>query len=268
MVSLKVDIDQEISFWNKEGSKRRVSISKLKKEVYLKNLLQKRYWWHKYINNFNDKKILDVGCGTECDFIPFWILNKNSVTAIDISPETIKTNQILLDKLGLKAKLICIDVEKLSLKSKFDVVHIRGVLHHVSSIPKVLQILKSMLKPGGIIIITESNYLYPIRWFIQSKKLESINIFRKLAIKHGLDPNERARVPWYYTRELKKAGFKIKTIDYKRDYMCLAWFTQAITKSKSINKIADFLDKIMLMLEFPKYFGYIVNIIAVVKNEK
>ena len=265
---MQVDIKKEIDFWNKEGSKRRASISKLEKEAYLKNLLHKRYWWHKYIPNFKGKKILDVGCGTECDFIPFWILNNNSVVAVDLSPETIKTNQLLLNKLGLQAKLICADIENLVLKEKFDVIHIRGVLHHLSSIPLVLKKLRKMLKPHGILIITESNYLYPIRWLIQTHRLEKINIFRKLALKYGLDPNEKARLPWYYTNELKNVGFKIKKTDYKQDYMCLAWFAKAVTKNKHINNLAHALDRGLLVLEFPKYFGYIVNIIAIAHDEK
>lgn len=260
-------MQKEIDFWNKDAIKRRKDISKLNKKNYLNNLIKKRFWWHKYIKKIKGKKVFEIGCGTEDDFIPFWIINNNSVVAIDISPETIKTNKMLLDKLGLKAELICADVKNFSSKSKFDVVHIKWVLHHLHSIPPALKNIRSVIKSNGILILSETNYLYPIRWFTQTTFLEPVNIFRKLAMKFGLDPNERGRTPHYYKRELRKNGFEIKNTDYKQNYMFFSWLVRSITKNKLANNIAIFLDKILLLLEFPKYFGMEVKIIAVAKQE-
>jgi len=262
---MKVDMQEEIDFWNREAKKRRKSILKLNKKNYLNKLVKKRFWWHKYLKGFSRKKILDIGCGTQDDFIPFWIMNNNSVVAVDISPETIKTNKILLGKLNLKSDLVCADIQNLPFKSKFDVVHVKWMLHHISSIPKAIENIRSVIKPKGILLLPESNYLYPFRWFIQTRFLESINIFRKLAVKFGLDPNEKAHTHWYYIKLLKKNNFEIKKVDFKADYMFFAWLVESITKNKTVNNIAKFLDKILLLLEFPKYFGREFKIIAVAK---
>ena len=53
-------------------------------------------------------------------------------------------------------------------KKKYDIIVLKGVLHHTKNPEKILKKLKNILKPNGIIIISEPNLSSIIGNFLKS----------------------------------------------------------------------------------------------------
>ena len=278
---------EEKLFWDKESEKSLSWALKINKNNFIQKLKKKSIWWHKYIKPLENKLILDVGCGLEDNYISYFILSKNKVVGIDLSENTIKISKLILDKIGFKAEIVnssgsfnvaqffkkkkglkailsVRNAEHLHFEKKqFDAVHVKWILHHTQSIPATLKSINVSLKPRGLLICTESNILYPLRWITQTKFLRPINIFRYLAIKYGpLDPNELARTPGTYIRMIKDAGFKIHAVDFKHGFECVSYVVRLFIKNKHIINFAKKIDNFLLKLEFPKYFAMDVKILA------
>lgn len=279
--------DEEKEFWDRESERSAKRIKNIRKDDFLRELAGREMWWHKYTKPLKNKLILDVGCGTEDDFIPYFLISGNKVVGTDLSESAIKVNKMLLDRLGigseivdsgkirdvskvfsskksLKALLSVCNAETLPFrKGQFDAVHAKWVLHHTRSIPNALRSINRALKPGGMFICTESNVLYPLRWITQTRILRPINPFRYLAIKYGpLDPNELARTPWTYFRMMRKAGFRIRAVDYKHGFECASYVTRLFVKNQRVINFTKKVDNALLHLEFPKYFSMDIKILA------
>lgn len=107
-------------------------------------------------------KILDVGCGSgtlTCLFAK--TIRGSTVVGVDVSPEQIEVSKKKSDEEQLDNITwdVC-DVYRLEkLKEKhpglFDVVHSRFLLTHVTDLPKAIDQMLSMVKPGGLLILEE-----------------------------------------------------------------------------------------------------------------
>lgn len=107
-------------------------------------------------------KILDVGCGNgrlTCQIAK--LFNESKVVGVDKSPEQINVSRNIASEEGVGnvSWQIC-DVYKLvDLKEiypeLFDIVHTRFVLTHMEDIPKALDQMLALVKPGGILILEE-----------------------------------------------------------------------------------------------------------------
>lgn len=95
-------------------------------------------------------KILDVGCASGRDSLYF---HKHGfkVTGIDYSPELIRIAKELDSRVDFRV----MDFEKIDLKDAYDGIWANASLHHIpkNHLPAVLESLRRLLKPGGIIFI-------------------------------------------------------------------------------------------------------------------
>lgn len=103
-------------------------------------------------------RVLDVGCGAGSHSIYLQNERKLDVTAIDISPAAIEA-------CGLRGvnKAIATDLMEMD-GEKFDTILLlmngTGIFGKLKKISKYLQKLKSMLNPGGQILIDSSDIIY------------------------------------------------------------------------------------------------------------
>jgi 2-polyprenyl-3-methyl-5-hydroxy-6-metoxy-1,4-benzoquinol methylase len=124
------------------------------------------------LNNFQNKTILDAGCGGGFYSIPLATLC-NEIYALDIS---FKNLQIL--KRRAKARklsnvnIIHGDIEKLPFKSDlFDIILLLGVLEHLPNTQKAVEELQRILVLGGKIICVLPNHK-GIFWKINKLKVK------------------------------------------------------------------------------------------------
>ena len=103
---------------------------------------------NKNIKNGTNSKILDFGCGNGVFLKELSKTYKDS-EGIDISPDMLN----LCDK---ELKTTIADGCNLPFdKNTFDCVISRGSLHHMSSLEKAFLEIKRVLKPGGILVLSE-----------------------------------------------------------------------------------------------------------------
>jgi len=103
------------------------------------------------INSFDapDKKLLDIGAGTG-DFLATCKIKGWNVFGVEPSKEA----RIISESNGVKS------VTDLTLlkEENFDVITLWHVLEHVENLLEYIEILKSKLKPKGVLIIAVPNY--------------------------------------------------------------------------------------------------------------
>lgn len=116
----------------------------------------------KKLSQFENQKILSIGCGTG-SFETFLARNNNRITAIDISPESIKKlEQTLHDEGVSNVQTKLMDAENLDFEDKtFDLIYGIAILHHLD-LQNAIPEFKRVLKDNGRLLFIEppaNNYL-------------------------------------------------------------------------------------------------------------
>lgn len=119
-------------------------------------------------------RLLDVGCGT-CFYFPLLAQHAESVTGVDLCVPMLEQARELIRAKGITN---CEVRESSALALPFgeremDVVHSWDFLHHVPDVPKALEEVARVLKPGGRYIAVEPNVLNPsIAWYHARRRSE------------------------------------------------------------------------------------------------
>ncbi len=102
----------------------------------------------------NDLRLLDFGCGTGLAGLSFSSL-VNSILMIDNSKAMLSVLKTKVYNAGLKnIEIMEGDIEKLKIsQSSFDLIISSMTFHHIKNIPNVLNILHSLLRENGCIVI-------------------------------------------------------------------------------------------------------------------
>ena len=145
-----------------------------KSEYKNQYILEKNYWWFKgqreiflklidkYLKKKKKNYVLDAGCGAGYNSIKLKQYGK--VLSIDYSNYAIQ----LAKKRGVK-NIKKMNLNKISIKKKFDLILCSGVLYHKDiKINAVLKSFSRLLKKDGIVVITT-----PAIKILQNKNLGS-----------------------------------------------------------------------------------------------
>ena len=119
--------------------------------------------------NLDHKDLIEFGCGV---FPSSLGIEKNKMPrkyiATDTSRKIIKSAKMNDYRPIYK---VCNLEKKISINKKFDIIVLKGVLHHVKKPELVLSRLKKILKPNGLIMISEPNLSSFIgnflKWFLE-----------------------------------------------------------------------------------------------------
>ena len=115
-----------------------------------------RYDINHYVHGFypfencKNKKILEIGCGGGIDSMEY-SRNGGNVWATDLTDEAVEFTKGRIERHDFKN----IKVEKVSVKdipyedNFFDVVHVFGILHHITDVDVGVKEILRVLKPGG-----------------------------------------------------------------------------------------------------------------------
>lgn len=176
---------------------------KLHQKYAMKNLLERQFAFiEKYIPF--PSNILEVGCGVG-DFLLYCrSREKKDIKGIDISEESVKITNARLKKSGFHEAAQVQDIYKLAdlvdMRNKFDVVIMRGVVHHLEDPKLAFDNIFKVLNSEGYLIILEGNINSGYRNFI-------LKIADCLRVKH--EASEFPHMSLKDTQKiLKEVGFK------------------------------------------------------------
>lgn len=157
------------------------------------------------------KTILDVGCG--CGSVSLWLaLQGAEVTGIDITEERLKVARRRAALLGLADRTSFASINVLEMEGTFDAIWIEQAYHHLEPRGEVQAKIASLLNPGGLLIISETNAWNPL---VQAQLLKARGF---TTIREHVDDqgrvhtygDERITTPASLTREFARYGVNVE----------------------------------------------------------
>jgi len=185
--------------------------------------------------------ILDAGCGTGRLLSRLGKKYKGAeLYGVDISPAMVKATKLAVSKMN-KRNILEADIKKLPFHSDyFAVVTATHVLYHVPDISGAIKELKRVLKPGGIIFITTTDY--DLEQGLNKIHYEAL---RKLHFpKFMQDKNSYLRFPPIFASNVLKKYFpKVTTFKFRNDLVytnandCFGYYQTAMMyrNSRGVN---------------------------------
>ena len=144
---------QAAGWWNPNGAMRPLHKLNPVRLGYIRDTVRAHFG----VDQPRGLSVLDIGCGGGILCEPLARLGLN-VTGLDASPEAVTVARTHALSGGLKISYVSGSAEKFARgKQKFDVITALEILEHVADIDSLLQSAASMLKPGGILILSTVN---------------------------------------------------------------------------------------------------------------
>jgi 2-polyprenyl-6-hydroxyphenyl methylase / 3-demethylubiquinone-9 3-methyltransferase len=110
----------------------------------------------KSLSCLSDLRILDIGCGAGLLCEPLTRLGAQ-VIGVDPSASNIAAAKLHADKGHLSIDYRCTTVEQMDARERFDIVLAMEVVEHVTDIGAFLGRCATMLKPGGLMVVSTLN---------------------------------------------------------------------------------------------------------------
>ena len=238
-------------------------------------------------SEFDDKIILDYGCGPGHDVVGFVEYSKPlKVIAMDVSSSSLEEtkNRVALHNASDKVEIKLIkEGEKLPIENNsIDYIHSSGVLHHTPNMQEILNEFYRILKPNGIIRIMVYNYnsiwaqLY-VPYVLQMIKKINSDLSLEEAFRRSTD-GDSCPISNYYTSEqyleiCSRANLKGKYLGASISLDELDWvFNYKNRAMRDINfpeKHRLFLKELIFDEQLrPIYRGYLAGINAVFEFKK
>jgi len=151
-----IDINCVYTFWNDRPCNIKHSNKEIGTKEYFVEVTNRKYLVESHIidfanfKNYNQKTVLEVGCGIGTAAQSF-IENGAIYTGIDLSDKSVELANKRLKIFNLKGTIYKSNIEELDNvnDTQFDLIYSFGVLHHTPNIEKSIKNIYNMLKPGG-----------------------------------------------------------------------------------------------------------------------
>lgn len=182
---------------------------------------------------FAGKRVLDLGCGDGAYTVEFAALGVASVLGIDPASVAIEAAKKRAAQMGLDERVHFVtgniyEINALLREQEFDVIALRGVLHHL---PDPARAIAGLADFQGTILILEPNGLNPV--------LKLLEKFSRYHIEH----EERSFTPATISRWLSDAGLR----EQSRSLINLVPFFCPDWMASILRHIEPFVEKVPLL---------------------
>jgi ubiquinone/menaquinone biosynthesis C-methylase UbiE len=215
-----------IEQWTADPCEERSAEGEAGTPEYFQHLLTARdaygMWFHEELDYVGTRglDVLDVGCGQGIDVARYAQAGAN-VTGVDITPRHVELAIHHLEGLGLDARIVPGDAERLPFDdTSFHRVSSNGVLHHTPDMPAALREVLRVLRPGGearIILYNRRSLHYWLqqvlyqgvwkRALVEEQSMAGVLSRGVEYSRVGARPLVRVYSPRQARRELEGAGF-------------------------------------------------------------
>lgn len=153
------------------------------------------------------KTLLDVGCG-ESTIGEFLALSGAEITAVDPDPNVLEKAKISAEHYGAPVTFVQSRAEDmLNSLAKYDVILALDILEENPDAARFLWVLKQLLKPGGLVILSSINRT-PKAWFMHI--FLSQYVYRR--VPKGYRRYSRFFRPRQLEKMAQKAGLKLENV--------------------------------------------------------
>lgn len=170
--------------------------------------------------DLSDKIILDIGCGNGAFTVEMAKKGKK-IIGIDVNSEELFGFKQVMKQMKLNnINIFKMDAETLAFDdNEFDIVTMVQVLEHISNQVGALQETYRVLKPGGQIILSVPNKLFPFE--IHGSRIWKLELSNRVPFISWLPPGLHAKIAHARTYTcsliinlLNEVGFEVRAIDY------------------------------------------------------
>jgi len=122
--------------------------------------------------------LLDIGCGQGASFpLLEQYFKPQLITAIDVDQQLLKEAEVAGDNCDCEVDIRCASAKKLDIPDNtFDMVFCHQLIHHITFREEALTELYRVLKPGGLLLLSESCqhflHVYWVEWLFRHPKME------------------------------------------------------------------------------------------------
>ncbi len=220
-------INEVKDYWNRRPCNIRHSLAPIGTKEYFDQVEARKYFVEPHIpsfaqfENWNGKKVLEIGCGLGTDTINFARAGA-LVTAVELSEKSMELARIRANVFGLQDKInfILADAEHLTEYIKdqqFDLIYSFGVLHHTPNPEKAFQQFRKLSHAGTTVkIMVYNRRSWKVLWILLTYGKCR---FWKLAeiVARNSEAQTGCPVTYTYTKKegqklLTDAGFRISNV--------------------------------------------------------
>lgn len=200
---------------------------------------------------FDIPRVLEVGfgCGTES----LWMaLNGIDIKAIDVEPRFLAVAELrkkILEQIAgvkIRCEFKLVPLLDLNDNDKFNIVWMEQTFHHLEPREDVLDKLARIVKTGGYVVFSETNFWNPLNQILLFKRRGFRTVIDHAGVIWG---NERILPAYVLQKSLKKRCFKTVNVRYFR----------LLPNAKIADKLT-FLDAIVPNFIYPAFTHY--NLVA------
>lgn len=189
------------------------------------------------IKKYTKPRVLEIGCGCGTESIWFALLGA-SVLGIDLSASRLSVARDRVQHMGKEFSMnLNVEFERKSLfdpdlesKGQFDIVWMEQTFHHLEPRERLPGTIASLLRPGGYLVISETNGWNPLlqAMLIGRRGFRTIKHYSEADDNLHLYGNERITTPFNLVKLFTRNGFNMVQ---KRYFRCLPNF-------KNVDKFA------------------------------
>jgi 2-polyprenyl-3-methyl-5-hydroxy-6-metoxy-1,4-benzoquinol methylase len=221
----QVTVDQVRNYWDQRPCNVRHSLKPVGTREYFDEVEARKYLVEPHIPRFADferwrgKRVLEIGCGIGTDTTNF-ARHGAFVTAVDLSPQSLELARKRIEVYGLQDQVRFYSGSAETLTQfvpvdAYDLIYSFGVIHHTPHPERVVEQMKSYVKPGTTIkLMVYYRRSWKVFWILMGYGKGRFWRLKELVAEHS-EAQTGCPVTYTYTRAegrrlIESSGFHLQ----------------------------------------------------------